>query len=256
MDYTFSYNSFRFHLLSFSTPKYTDNSHGIVTHFFGRLRKGSGTLRALSGETLCLKAGDLFYIPIGLRYYSDWRVDSDGRLEWESYSFPSFPSKSEKKYSLQSFSPSRVAEGWLDRIVSETASPTDAIGYFFLFMNEALSVMTESAPNPEDALFEQAKAYVTAHPDFKVADLARFCNVSESGLFSLFQRRGLTPIELKHRILIEKAVNLLTSTDESVEAISDRLGFCSTGYFRKVFRRVTGKTPMEIRRERASVIAM
>lgn len=256
MDYTFSYNFFRFRLLSFSTPKYTDNSHGIVTHFFGRLRKGSGTLRALSGEILCLTAGDLFYVPIGLRYCSDWRVDSDGHLEWESYSFPAFPSASEKQYTLQKFKVSKDAEGFLDHIAKEGDSSANAMGYFFLFMNEALSVMIEKNPDRRELTVEQARNYIATHPDFKVADLARFCSMSESALFSLFQKQGITPIELKHKILIEKAVTLLSSTDLSVTEISDRLGFSDPGYFRKIVRRHTGKTPKQIRREHQKSISL
>ena len=116
MSHTLSYNPFLFRLLSFTTPKFTDNSRGIDSHFFGRLRKGSGTLTTLSGEVLHLSAGDIFYIPIGLRYRSDWRVDSEGKLEWESYPFSFFPSSISKQYSLQRFLPSKEAIGYLDRI--------------------------------------------------------------------------------------------------------------------------------------------
>ena len=256
MSHTLSYNPFLFRLLSFTTPKFTDNSRGTDTHFFGRLRKGSGTLTTLSGEVLRLSAGDIFYIPIGLRYRSDWRPSSDGRLEWESYPFSSFPSSVTKQYSLQRFLPSKEAIDYLDRIAHSSSDTPEAIGCFYLFMDAALQVMEERHPDPSKAVLEQARSYISTHPDFKVSDLARFCSMSESALFSLFQKQGLTPIELKHRILIEKAVTLLSSTDLSVTEISDRLGFSDPGYFRKILRRITGKTPKEVRREHQKSISL
>ncbi len=64
------------------------------------------------------------------------------------------------------------------------------------------------------------------------------------GLYAAFQAAvGRTPIQIKHKILVEEAVDLLTATDLSVEAVSSFLGFSSTAYFRKILRRETGKTP-------------
>ena len=250
MKQILSYTPMTFRVLSFTTPKITDNSHGVDTHFFGRLRKGSGTLTTLSGEILRLSAGDIFYIPVGLRYRSDWRVDSNGHLEWESYAFSSFPASVDKQYPLQSFIPSPEAVSYLDQIAHGASQSPAAIGYFYLFMDVALSVMKERNPDPQRGLLERARPYIADHPDFKVGELAKSFNVSESGLYALFQKHlGITPIELKHQILIEKAVTLLCTTDLSVERISDRLGFSDPGYFRKIFRRVTGKTPQELRKE-------
>ncbi len=250
MKQILSYTPMMFRVLSFTTPKFTDNSHGVDTHFFGRLRKGSGILTALSGEILNLNAGDLFYIPMGLRYRSDWKTDSEGKLEWESYAFSSFPPSVDKQYLLQSFMPSPEAIGYLDRIAYGSSESPAAIGCFYLFMDAALGVMQERHPDPARALLDKAKGYITQNPNFRVSELARFCNMSESGIYALFQRNGgLSPVEVKHRILIEKAVTLLCSTDLSVEQISDRLGFSDPGYFRKIFRRITGTTPTQIRRD-------
>ncbi|MBR2352952.1 MAG: helix-turn-helix transcriptional regulator [Clostridia bacterium] len=256
MKQILSYNPFTFRLLSFVTSKATDNSRGTDCHFFGKLRKGSGTLTTLSGEVLHLSAGDIFYIPIGLRYCSDWRTDHDGFLEWESYAFFSFPPSVDKQYSLQKILPTKEITEYLNTIAYGDSTSAKSIGFFYLFMSEALSLMTEKNPDLAKATVEKAKKYISRHPDFKVSELARHCNMSESGLFSLFKNQGLTPIELKHRILVEKAVTLLCSTDLSVEQISDRLGFSDPGYFRKIFRRYTDKTPMEVRREHQSSIAL
>ena len=87
------------------------------------------------------------------------------------------------------------------------------------------------------------------HTDYVAADVARFCGVSESALYTAFREvRGYTPTQARHRILTEEAVSLLTTTDLPVEEISRKLGFCSSNYFRKVISGQTGSTPRAIRK--------
>jgi AraC-like DNA-binding protein len=82
--------------------------------------------------------------------------------------------------------------------------------------------------------------------------VAAYCHVSTSGLYSIFKKQlGKTPNELHAEILCEKAVSLLSTTDKSVQEISDTLGFSSTSYFRKILKKHTGKAPLEIRKEAA-----
>lgn len=71
--------------------------------------------------------------------------------------------------------------------------------------------------------------------NYTMKDVSAYCEISESGLYPIFQRVfQKTPLEIKQEILCEKAVQLLTTTDLSVEEISNRLLFSSSSYFRKV----------------------
>ncbi|MBE6762725.1 MAG: AraC family transcriptional regulator, partial [Ruminococcaceae bacterium] len=58
-----------------------------------------------------------------------------------------------------------------------------------------------------------------------------------------------TPNQFRNEILCEKAISLLTTTNKSVQEISDTLNFSSTSYFRKILKAHTGKTPLEIRKK-------
>lgn len=49
---------------------------------------------------------------------------------------------------------------------------------------------------------------------------------------------------------IERAKILLGTTDDSVQDISDKLGFTTRNYFTKCFREITGMTPIEYRNKR------
>ena len=56
-------------------------------------------------------------------------------------------------------------------------------------------------------------------------------------------------IEIKHRLIAERAVVMLTTTDQTVETIASSLGLCSSAYLRRILKKQTGGTPSQIRKE-------
>ena len=137
----------------------------------------------------------------------------------------------------------------LDELARDINVSPISVGLLYLFLGRVSGKMRSDRLDPRAILWEKAVAYITAHPDFQVRSLAAHCNMSESGVYAFFKGYGTTPIELKNKMLVQRAVDLLTTTDLSIEDISARVGFCNAAYFRRQLRRVTGKTPMEIRRE-------
>ena len=110
--------------------------------------------------------------------------------------------------------------------------------------------MVELDADPRERLYQRAYAYISDHPELRVPDLARHLGMSESGLYAFFRSYAhATPIEIKNRIQVEKAISLLRSTDISVEEISERCGFSSVAYFRRIVLHHTDKTPTRIRKE-------
>ncbi len=252
MDNIHFYNSFRFRLITLNRARHTDNSGGIDCHFVARMRRGSAVIVAETGETLSLCAGEIFYIPLGLRYQSYWTPDGgrEPKVEWESYGFDFFPCKSGKLYALQKLNPSETALAYLDRLPLSEGVSTSSIGLLYAFLGETFPTMKRSDPNPQRELLSKARHYIYQHPQFKVEELARHCGMSESGLYAFFRSYAhTTPIEEKNRIQTQKAITLLGSTDLPVEEIANRMGFQSIAYFRKIVKAQTGKTPTELRRE-------
>ena len=252
MDNIQFYNSFRFLLHSLKKQRHNDNLRGADRHYVGRMKSGTGRIVADTGEELLLAKNDLFYLPQGLRYHSYWFPDKggDGTVSWESYGFDAFPCKSGRQYVMQKLSPSEHALSYLDSIDLSLGVSVSSIGLFYAFMGEVFPTMQRSGNNAERELFSKARHYIYNHPDLKVPELARHCGMSESALYAFFRSYAkTTPIEEKNRILVERAVQLLGSTDLSIEQISDRVGFQSVAYFRKVVKEITQKTPTEIRQE-------
>lgn len=58
-----------------------------------------------------------------------------------------------------------------------------------------------------------------------------------------------TPIQYLNKIRIDKAKELLLSTDEKIVAISQMVGFENTNHFIRLFKEKTGVTPLTYRRE-------
>ena len=252
MEQTLFCKTFSFRTIRLNSFRHTDNSKGISCHYVARMKSGSGIIRAISGEELHLREGDIFYLPMGLQYHSYWTADDTGdkTVAWESYSFTHLPVPNETRYAMQKIYPSKEAIQWLDRLQrDQTVSPA-SVGYLYLFLSEVLPALRVSECNPKEALFQTAFDYIWRHKSFTVPDLAQACGMSESGLYAFFRNyANTTPIEIKHRLIAERAVVMLTTTDQTVEAVASSLGLCSSAYLRRILKKQTAQTPSQIRKE-------
>lgn len=89
-----------------------------------------------------------------------------------------------------------------------------------------------------------------AHLPLGVADVLRAVSASRRALERRFRKvlhRGLAD-EIR-RVHVERARDLLASTDLPVAAVAERSGFSTTSHLCVVFRRTTGQTPTQFRRE-------
>ena len=83
-----------------------------------------------------------------------------------------------------------------------------------------------------------------------VEEMARSMFISRTHLAARFKQitgKTLTDFILSEKT--EEAKRLLTSTDKSLLAIGEYLGFSSQSHFTKVFKKYSGKTPSEYRNE-------
>lgn len=88
-----------------------------------------------------------------------------------------------------------------------------------------------------------------AHKPIRVADVLREVPISRRALERRFQAllaRGLA--EEIRRVHIQRAKQLLTTTELTMEEVAEQSGFASQPEFSRVFRRETGLTPSSYRR--------
>ncbi|MEH6774832.1 MAG: AraC family transcriptional regulator [Cereibacter changlensis] len=84
-----------------------------------------------------------------------------------------------------------------------------------------------------------------------VAEMAEAIGLSESWFSHLFKNAtGTTPLQWQLRQRIDLAQSLLCSSGLNVAEIADRLGFTDQAHLTRVFRQVTGETPVAWRRAR------
>ena len=82
------------------------------------------------------------------------------------------------------------------------------------------------------------------------AQIARVVSISESECLRCFRSTiGTSPIQYLRQYRIQKAVQLLTSTDLTVSAIAEHCGFQDVSYFTKTFRELKGCAPTVFRRK-------
>jgi transcriptional regulator GlxA family with amidase domain len=87
------------------------------------------------------------------------------------------------------------------------------------------------------------------------ASLASQASMSLSHFFALFKRQvGTTPIDYLIHLRMERARDLLTTTDLSVKEIAAALGYDDPFYFSRVFKSVNGVAPTDFRQKNKPVI--
>lgn len=240
--------SFFFTEYRYGRSHYTDARSGANLHFLALMEEGH--CRIVSEDrTIEAGPGQAFYIPMGLPYQSYWF--SDTAVRFRSCGFALFPEMKEAAFCLQVL-PEALADE-VRRIPLQGRPDSAALGQLFGVLGKVLPHMERQTQKGGVCLWEQAVEYMRSHRDCRTAEVAHACGVSESALYASFKRHGTTPNQTRQRLLVEEAVRLLTTTDESIQNISDRLGFSSTSYFRKILFAHTGKTPTRHRRSASHV---
>lgn len=84
---------------------------------------------------------------------------------------------------------------------------------------------------------------------FGLDDLAKHLGLSRRTLARRFRKSaGVSPLEFVQRVRMERAIHLLETTDMSIDAVADAVGYSGTAAFRRTFRRETGRAPSDYRR--------
>lgn len=239
----FSQN-FWFRQISGQRYRYTDLRHGTAMHFLVYMRSGNARFVGRD-QTVMLPQGQFLYIPKGEPYQSYWQAEE--QILFDSIGFQWFPEGETGNYVMQMIPADEVMCRLADAISADRQVTSKSLASFFQLLSLALPKMTNSSI--EGNFFQKVQHYLYQNPQAHMSSVAAHCNVSQSGLYNIFARCGWgTPNDLRQRIRVEKAVELLQTTDQSIEWISDSLGFSSASYFRKILKKHNGKTPSAIRK--------
>lgn len=101
---------------------------------------------------------------------------------------------------------------------------------------------------------ERATNYFNDHyqSDINIEEYAASRNMSTSWFIRNFkQHNGITPLNYILSIRISNAQNLLETTDYAISEISSIVGYDNPLYFSRLFKKQTGMSPREYRKEKA-----
>lgn len=263
------------HVLNFASLCICVYENSVMYHHsfdFGSLTKcpiivvlcrGTGEFRQV-GRTITAEPGDLVYIPMGTRYHSVWRGTPD--IHFFSFHVVSDAAfhNTEANAPLQridalsgSDTISLVQELYRIAAGDDAIEKLHAISRFIRLYADVQSHLCHEPPVQYHSALFAAMKYIEENyaRNFTMQDLEKVTFVGESRLYHLFQTQlRTTPLKFRNRLRIERAAELLITSELSIEAVAAEAGFSSFGYFRQSFKEYTGLSPFQFRRNRQHAI--
>ena len=108
----------------------------------------------------------------------------------------------------------------------------------------------------EHEIVRKTKQYVHAHlsSDLKVLEVSRQLGVNPDYLSHLFRTEtGIRYIDYVNHARIEKACEHIQVSNDKIYEIAEQTGFENTNYFIRVFKKYTGYTPLDYRKNLESM---
>jgi len=242
-------DNFVFFRIEFENYHYTDNRKGAPKNYVAYMKKGNARIVS-QNDTIIVNEGDVFYIPKNLSYQSYWY--GDDKIEFLSLSFHSLNINENNNYKLQIV---ECDEEIIEKINKIPAKGREidckSLSIFYDVMSELIPKLKYTSQSNGEMTINRIKKYMCENPESSIDEVAVACGISESYLYALFKKySNITANDYKQKLLCEKGIELLLTTNKKIEEISALAGFSSSSYFRKVLMKHTGKTPKEIRKNR------
>jgi AraC family transcriptional regulator of adaptative response / methylphosphotriester-DNA alkyltransferase methyltransferase len=108
---------------------------------------------------------------------------------------------------------------------------------------------------PDEDLSQRVLAYTEAHfaEPLTLSKIAFHMNISPFHMQRVFKRvKGFTPAEQLTRIRLNEATKMLAQEKPSIEQIAVLVGFRNPSHFSSVFKRETGVSPSDYRKNLAN----
>ncbi|MFZ5985854.1 MAG: response regulator [Bacillota bacterium] len=134
---------------------------------------------------------------------------------------------------------------------SSFSSKADIKDFFVSFVTSLLSVVKEYKPAQSNNLIKKACEYVLRHIEEEITllTIAENLNISKNYFCSLFkQETGYNFLEYVTKVKMEWAKMLLKEGSYKTYEVSEMLGYREASYFSRLFRKYTGLSPAEYKK--------
>lgn len=250
--------------IALAGTSYCDGSYRVLRERAGCLVaeyvvKGEGTVE-LDGKAYRAKAGDIYLLPAGCRhlYYSD--AENPWEKIWINVA-GTLPDGLLREYNPRNMVvfPDAGGRAFFDRFHEigrdTTYSALEKQNQAALAFHELLQYLYDKFYVEEYVCSKEAlqlQTYLAGHitENISLRELSELVFLSESQVVRIFKRDfGKTPHEYLLDMKMEYAKRLLKNTRARVKEIAEYLGFCDEHYFSSMFKRKTGESPLQYRKQ-------
>lgn len=225
--------------------------------------EGQGTILTDNTEIL-VKKGDILFIPRNSTYRSYWKANPTCTFQSVHFNFPF-----NKDPFLNTTTPIQaLPNDQFDSLfeMTETIKKHQSSNVFDSFLSlsafyNLCGILLSKAKTKKNANLDSSIKPAVVHlqnyynKPCKINELSALCFLSPSRFFYLFKKHiGSSPIVYKNKIAIQKALHdLVFNKEKSIESIAFEHGFSSPIYFRRIFKKITGYTPSQYRKQQILV---
>lgn len=218
--------------------------------------RGQGQLE-VNGTGYRLKSGSAFFLFPGIRHW----YAPDSHTGWDEYWVGFNGKEVERLYGEKFFTPDKplfqvgihqsliqLFNEVIELSKSEAPSYQFNIGSTILKMISSIISMEQKHNQPEesDLLVEKAKALFAGNiqNSITVEEVAAELGLNQSRFGKLFKNyTGLTPYQYFLHMRVNRAKELLETTDCSIKELAYKLHFNDQYHFSKLFKQKTGMSP-------------
>lgn len=254
----------RFLLSSFSvTHSFYPHKHfcdartGKQQTSIGYISEGSVVLKT-AGREITAEKGDMIYLPDGVKYTSSWTGAPSVEFFSVHFDFSHLrETRIDRIFPIQAIKKEQTGDLgdifmlMLEKYEKDDAERLLALSNFYLLWSRILPHLCSGEKISFSPSITLALEYIESEylSDFPISVLAKHCHLSESRLYHKFKEEmKCSPIHYRNSLRVQKAIEYLRDGSYSVSEISDRLNFNSVIYFRKIFKSMTGFSPMEYKK--------
>ena len=246
-------------------PGYTYNNKIPNEYHLHFVLNGKGVL-IINDKLYHIKKNDIFLIPIGVKI--QYFADEEDPWEYSWITFAGDMAENYLNYAMITIDNPVIhstipVENYLPLIQSilEThhltvANEIKQVGYLYEIL--AMLIEAESANKngmdrydySADAYIDYALQYIKFnYSTIKVNDIANYIGINRSYLTTLFKKKlNVSPQQYLVTFRLQKAAELLKTTNMNITEIADAIGYESPLTFSKMFKQTYGVSPLHYRK--------
>ena len=207
------------------------------------------------GKSVVAHSGDVVYVPTGSEYEVELFDFASERSHTVGINFHLFDEDGEAVSLTEEIRVfSSVGEG-VSNLFYKSLSSAELLSYAgrrLILFELICSLFSGTSTPAEMGMIAEGFRMICEHPEemVPISTLARACNISEVYFRKQFKAlTGISPVEYRNALRLDKARQYLEYGDISIQEISDTLGYATVSHFIKQFREKYGLPPLEYKKK-------